>query len=175
MGGNRYVIITPVRDEQEYLASTIDSVAAQTITPAKWIIVNDGSSDETGRIADDASAKYSWIHVIHRSDRGFRQAGTGVIRAFNDGYRTVENEGWDFLVKLDGDLSFDPKYFEKCFDQFAQNERLGIGGGTISQNVNGELVSEAPDDPAFHVRGATKIYKRECWNAIGGLIEAPGW
>lgn len=174
MVGTSYVVITPVRDEQDYLSLTVDSLAAQTVTPSRWIIVNDGSTDATGRIADQAAAKYPWIHVVHRADRGFRQAGTGVIGAFNDGFRAA-NVNWDFLVKLDGDLSFDPDYFEKCFARFARNPRLGIGGGTICQRVDGELVAEAPGDPAFHVRGATKIYKSECWKAIGGLMEAPGW
>jgi poly-beta-1,6-N-acetyl-D-glucosamine synthase len=175
MTGRSYIIITPVRDEESYLASTIDSVAAQTITPKLWVIVNDGSTDDTARIADDAAAKHSWIRVIHRANRGFRQAGTGVINAFNDGYRAIPNSDWDFLVKLDGDLSLSPDYFEKCFVRFNTDSKLGVGGGTICQRIGDQLVSEAPGDPTFHVRGATKIYRRKCWEAIGGLIEAPGW
>jgi hypothetical protein len=80
---------------------------------------------------------------------------------------------WEFVVKLDGDLSFEPDYFEECFRQFSKCHKLGIGGGMIYNLVEGELRWEA--HPMFHVRGATKIYKRECWNDIGGLIRAPGW
>ena len=82
---------------------------------------------------------------------------------------------WDFIVKLDGDLSFEPDYFERCLERFEKDPKLGIGGGTICNMVSGALVVEAPSDPAFHVRGATKIYKRQCWDAIGGLIRQPGW
>jgi len=170
-----YAIITPVRDEEEYLSLTLASVAQQTVIPFRWIIVDDGSTDGTGAIADEAARTYSWVRVIHRTDRGFRQAGTGVIHAFNDGYQAIGNCNWEFLVKLDGDLSFEPDYFEKCFARFACDPKLGIGGGTISQKVGEQLVAEAPNDPVFHVRGATKIYRRRCWEAIGGLLDAPGW
>ncbi|MGZ3577631.1 MAG: glycosyltransferase family 2 protein [Syntrophales bacterium] len=169
----RYVIITPVRDEEAYIHKTLESVASQTILPIEWIIVNDGSTDRTGEIADQQARKNPWIKVIHTKNRGFRQAGTGVIDAFYEGYRTISQKDWEFVVKLDGDLSFQPDYFEASFRQFAKNARLGIGGGMIYNLVKGELQWER--HPMFHVRGATKIYRRECWNDIGGLMKAPGW
>jgi len=169
----RYVIITPVRDEEAYVHKTLESVASQTILPIEWIIVNDGSTDRTGEIADQQARKNPWIKVIHTKNRGFRQAGTGVIDAFYEGYRTISQKDWEFVVKLDGDLSFQPDYFEESFRQFAKNARLGIGGGMIYNLVKGELQWER--HPMFHVRGATKIYRRECWNDIGGLMKAPGW
>jgi hypothetical protein len=76
---------------------------------------------------------------------------------------------------LDGDLAFAPSYFEKCFARFEADARLGIGGGTICGRSNGQLAVESREDPPFHVRGATKIYRRSCWDAVGGLIKAPGW
>jgi hypothetical protein len=79
------------------------------------------------------------------------------------------------LVKLDGDLSFDLDYFENCFARFEQDDKLGIAGGTICSNAGGIIEAEAKDDPRFHVRGATKIYRFACWRDIGGLVKAPGW
>ncbi len=169
----RYVVITPVRDEERYLAQTIDSVCRQTVRPTEWIIVDDGSSDRTGAIADEAAAQHTWIRVIHRRNRGFRKSGGGVVEAFNDGYRTIQCADWEFVVKLDGDLTFAPDYFEQTFAQFRQDPRLGIGGGLIVHDLNGTVKPES--GPRFHVRGATKIYKRACWEAIGGLWTAAGW
>jgi len=171
----KYVIISPVRDEAKYLPRLIRALQGQTITPAKWIIVNDGSKDQTGAIADEAQQTNDWIQVIHRSDRGFRQAGGGVIDAFYKGFEVIADESWDFVVKLDGDLSFEPDYFEQCFRQFEHSPRLGIGGGVVCGLVGGKLEEESKGDPRFHVRGATKIYRRGCWEKIGGLIRAPGW
>ena len=170
-----YVIVSPVRNEAKFLPLTLDSLARQTIRPFRWVIVNDGSADETGRIADEAARQHDWIRVVHRADRGFRQAGGGVIDAFYSGYPLVEKEAWDFIVKLDGDVSFENDYFEKCFGQFAAASRLGIGGGLICNLRDGELVEESKVDPSFHVRGATKIYRAACWKEIGGLLKAPGW
>jgi poly-beta-1,6-N-acetyl-D-glucosamine synthase len=169
----KYVIVTPVRDEQEFIESTIACVASQTIPPTEWIIVNDGSTDRTGDIVNQYAARLPWLRVVHRKNRGFRKSGGGVIEAFYDGFRTIQSDEWNFLVKLDGDLTFSPDYFEKCFHRFQQEPRLGIGGGAIYHALGSELKLEK--NPRFHVRGATKIYKRACWEAIGGLEVAPGW
>jgi biofilm PGA synthesis N-glycosyltransferase PgaC len=169
----KYVVITPVRDEEKYIEATIASVSCQTILPAEWVVVDDGSTDRTGGILDAAAARFSWIHVVHRPNRGFRKSGGGVVDAFYDGYNVLQSDDWKFIVKLDGDLSFSPKYFERCFEHFSRQPRLGIGGGEIWHDLGGELKLEA--SPRFHVRGATKIYKRACWEDIGGLWRAPGW
>jgi biofilm PGA synthesis N-glycosyltransferase PgaC len=169
----KYLIITPARDEEEYLRKTILSVANQSIRPSQWIIVNDGSGDNTGKIIDHYVQIYPWIKAIHRPNRGFREAGGGVINAFYEGYAALESPEWDFLVKLDADLSFSFDYFERCFAEFAKDPLLGIGGGGIYHEVDGELKLE--ENPKFHVRGATKIYRRECWDELGGLLRAPGW
>jgi glycosyltransferase involved in cell wall biosynthesis len=169
----RYVVITPVRDEEEHLPSTIESMIRQTILPQQWVIVDDGSRDATGKIIGDYAARFPWIRAVHRADRGFRKAGGGVVDAFNDGYRALDGSDWEFVVKFDGDLTFDPDYFEKCIDEFTRDPKLGVGGGVICYVENG--VKRFEEVPAFHVRGATKIYRKPCWTAIGGLLAAPGW
>jgi glycosyltransferase involved in cell wall biosynthesis len=175
MSAFRHVVISPVRNEAEFLPETIRCMAAQSVLPAQWIIVDDGSTDSTSSIVKSAAARHPWIKAIHRKDRGFRQAGSGVMEAFYDGYEALSDPGWQFVTKFDGDLSFPADYFEQCFGYFSKDPRLGIGGGTICNVVDDTLEAESKVDPAFHVRGATKIYRRECWEQIGGLIRAPGW
>jgi biofilm PGA synthesis N-glycosyltransferase PgaC len=175
MGHTAYAVITPTRDEEPHLPRAIESMCAQTVPPARWILVNDGSRDRSGAIIDAAAAQHPWITAVHRPDRGYRQAGTGVIAAFYEGFSRIAGEPWDFVAKFDGDLSFPPDYFERCLGEFAADPQLGIAGGTCCKLVNGEVVPEFEGEPAFHVRGPTKIYRRECFEAIGGLIKAPGW
>jgi len=162
-----YVVISPVRDEEVYLRFTIESMLAQTIRPVEWIIVNDGSTDNTAAIIDEYASQHPWIRAVHRDNRGFRKAGGGVVEAFNDGYRALSNDNWQFIVKMDGDLTFQPDYFEKCLNNFQRDPRLGIGGGVICYIENS--VKRIEFCPEFHVRGATKIYRRACWEAIGGF------
>ena len=102
----KYVVITPVRDEEKHIEATIEAVAGQTIRPAEWVIVDDGSSDRTGDIIDQYAAKFPWISVVHRSNRGFRKSGGGVVEAFYDGYKGFTATTGSFVVKLDGDLTF---------------------------------------------------------------------
>jgi glycosyltransferase involved in cell wall biosynthesis len=170
-----YIIVSPVRDEERYIEYTLKAVINQTVKPSLWIIVDDGSTDATGEISDKYAAQYDWIKVLHRKNRGYRAAGSGVIAAFNEGYAGIDIKNWDFIVKLDGDLSFDPDYFERCFSLFAADDTLGIAGGTVFNHRNGELVVDSAGDPPFHVRGATKIYRHACWEKISPLVQAPGW
>ena len=169
----KYVVITPVRDEENYIRFTIQSMINQTLRPQEWIIVDDGSTDKTGSIIDEYEGKYSWIRAVHRENRGHRKAGGGVVEAFTDGYRALSSRDWDFIVKFDADLTFDPDYFERCFKNFDREPTLGVGGGTICHIIDGKKQPE--ECPVFHVRGATKIYRKNCWDAIGGLWPAPGW
>jgi len=168
----KYVVITPVRDEQEFLPRTIASVVRQTIRPAEWIIVNDGSKDGTGEVIAAAACEHPWIRGVDRKDRGFRKWGAGIIEAFYSGFDALSCTDWHFMCKLDGDLSFAPDYFAASFQKFAENSRLGIGGGMLYHEENGVRTLET--HPIFHVRGGTKIYKRECWEAMGGLWVGPG-
>ena len=172
---NDYVVISPVRDEENHITFTLQSVISQTITPLEWVIVDDGSTDNTSGIVEQFAKQYSWIRLLHRKDRGYRKSGAGVIEAFHEGYALLRSQHWDYLVKLDGDLSFAPDYFEECFKSFVAEVELGIGGGTICQLENGQLKVDSAGDPPFHVRGATKIYRRACWEDIKPLIQAPGW
>lgn len=169
----KFAVITPVRDEEKYIQATIECMLRQTVLPVEWMIVDDGSTDQTGVVIDRYAAKHPWVRVIHRANRGFRKSGGGVMEAFRDGYDALITPDWDFIVKFDGDLSFSPNYFEKCFEYFEKDPKLGIGGGEIHHEIAGQMKLE--ENPRFHVRGATKIYRRACWEAIGGLWPAPGW
>jgi len=170
-----YIIITPIRNEEKYIKKTLESMVSQTIQPHEWVIVDDGSTDSTTEIIDKYSKRYRWIKVVHREDRGYRNPGTGVIEAFYAGYKRISVENWQFLVKLDGDLSFDPEYFEECLKRFQSDPKLGIAGGTVLVYKDSKLTIDSPNDPPFHVRGATKIYRRRCWGQIAPLVKAPGW
>jgi len=170
---NHYVVITPVRNEEQYIESTIASMVSQEIKPCEWIIVDDGSSDGTGQIIDRYAQQYPWIKPLHRPDRGFRHAGTGVMEAFQEGYKALTCKIWQYIVKMDGDLQFERSYFRQCFAHFTENSHLGIGGGYIYYQKNGVAYREK--NPLFHVRGATKIYRRKCWEAIEPLLCSPGW
>ena len=169
----KYAIISPVRDEEQYIEKTIRSVIAQTVLPVRYVIVNDGSRDKTGSIIDGYAKKYPWISTVHRADRGYRNSAGGEVDAFYEGYKTLNGAAWDFIVKLDGDLSFDPGYFEQCISCFNAEKDLGIGGGDIYNLDHDKL--ELEREPNFHIRGAAKMYSKECWTALKGMYAINGW
>lgn len=169
----RYIIISPARNEQRYIEKTIRSVVSQTIKPLRWVIVNDGSTDNTEDIIRSYSQNHPWIQLINKPDRGLRELGGGVIEAFNTGYDLIKDIDYDFIIKLDVDLSFESNYFEKLFKKFKKNPKLGIAGGSCYTLHNGKPKIE--EAFKYHVRGPTKIYRRECFEDIGGLIPILGW
>jgi glycosyltransferase involved in cell wall biosynthesis len=169
---NSYVLITPARNEEAYIEKTIQSVISQSVKPLEWIIINDGSTDKTREIIEKYVEKYNWIKIIERPDEGHRP-GVGVVEAFYTGYSQIENKDFDYIVKLDGDLSFEPFYFEKLFQKFKENPRLGMASGKTYVPEGKRLVLERCPD--YHVRGASKVYKKECFKQIGGLSATLGW
>lgn len=169
----KYVIVSPVRNEEDYIRLTLDSVTSQTLPPAEWIIVNDGSTDATGAIVEEYIGRFPWIRLITLSDRGFYFPGTGVVNVFNQGYAAISVPDWNWVVKLDADLSFSADYFEKLLSRFDANPRLGIASGITYLPRNGSWIREdvLPDHPV----GPSKVYRRECWKMMGGLKPVPGW
>lgn len=169
----RYAIVTPARDEAPYLPDLAESMLAQTLPFARWVIVDDGSSDGTTEIARSLAESDDRIEVLVRSGREHR--GTPAeIEAFNLGVgRLGDLAEYAFVGKLDADLVLPPDYFERLAHEFRADPRLGIAGGHCYNRVNGRLVVERV--PSEHVRGATKIYRRDCFDEVGPIPVVPGW
>jgi len=171
----KYVVISPVRNEAKFIEQTIQAMVNQTVQPGEWIIVNDGSTDETAEIVTRYAALYPWLKSVHRDqreDKGDRQRGKGVVDTFYFGYGTLTSRDYEFIIKLDGDVSFEPSYFECLLRQFVSNPKLGIaGGGLYQRSRTGWKLRSSRD----HVSGPAKMYRRACFEAIGGLLPTLGW
>lgn len=145
----------------------------QSVRPALWIIVDDGSRDDTVPIAQAAAAAHDWIRVHRRADRGERKVGGGVVEAFNEGLSLVDLEDYEYVCKLDGDLEFGPRYFERLFEYFAADLRLGTASGKCWLRVGNRLVRERTGDDFS--QGALKTYRVECFRHIGGFVNEVMW
>lgn len=167
-----YCIITPVKNEDEYIERTILSLLSQTLKPKEWIIVNDGSTDNTHDIVKKFSAENRWIKLISRENSG-RPFGSNVVDAFYCGYNVLSSKH-EFIVKLDGDIEFDSIcYFEKLIDRFNQNPNLGLAGGYLYKEVNGRKIYYEKEK--WRVSGAIKMYRWGSFEKIGGLERIYGW
>jgi glycosyltransferase involved in cell wall biosynthesis len=169
----KYVLISPCRDEAEYMRQTLDSVINQSIRPAKWVIVDDGSTDSTPQILAEYRAKYDWIEIVTRSDRGRRLIGPGVVDAFYAGYKTINPDEYHFLCKLDLDLRLPPRYFEILMQRMAADPHIATCSGKAYIYENGQLVNERHGDDMS--LGMTKFYRVSCFKAIGGFVREVMW
>ena len=173
MTGNSYVVITPARNEAKYIRRTLASMLAQTDRPAQWVIVDDGSSDETAQIVAEAAAAHPWITLVRAPDRGERVVGAGVVEAFNAGLAVVEDQRSAFICKLDADLVLPDDYFARLVGYFERDPRLGVACGPVIEEVDGQRVA-LRHEPEM-VFGAAKFFRRACFEEIGGLERAIGW
>jgi len=170
---NRYVLISPCRDEAAYMRQTLDTVISQSIRPAKWVIVDDGSTDATPRILAEYRAQHGWIEVVTRSNRGRRAVGPGVIEAFYAGYETINPDEYDFLCKLDLDLRLPPRYFEILMERMAADPRIATCSGKAYVEKDGRLIDERHGDETS--LGMTKFYRASSFKSIGGFVREVMW
>ncbi len=172
MTDRRYLIISPGRNEAAYMRKTLDSIVAQTVQPALWVIVDDGSTDESPEILAEYTAKHDWIRVINKPDRGHRAVGPGVIEAFYYGLDRVEEE-FPYITKLDLDLELPPRYFETLLERMEADPRIGTCSGKPYIRQGDKLVSERRGDEMSV--GMTKFYRKTCFDAIGGFVREVMW
>ena len=171
----RYLLISPCRDEARYVRRTLDSVAAQSVPPALWVVVDDGSTDETPVILEGYASRLPYLRVVRHKDRGGRQVGPGVIEAFYAGLETVRLEDFDYVCKLDMDLDLPVQYFELLIERMESDPRLGTTSGKpwFVHPQSGTLVPEVCGDEMSV--GMTKFYRISCFKEIGGFVRQVMW
>lgn len=170
-GYPRIALITPVRDEEDYVEAMIDSIVGQQIRPLKWLIVDDGSTDRTPEIVNDYCRRFEFIELLELPRRSERSpGGEGAIAS---ALQRLDLRQFDYLARFDADLLFESNYFGQILDEFHRDPGLGIAGGCLHITRNGRLVMERA--PEYHVRGALKMYRRDCFEQLGGLGNDIGW
>lgn len=167
----RYVLVTPARNEGAYIERTIESVVAQTVRPIKWVIVSDGSTDNTDDIVGSYAARHDWIELVAmppRIERNF----AGKVSAINAGQARLTGVEYDVIGTLDADVSFDPDYYEFLLGKLAEDPALGLVGTPYVDPIN------EPYDYRFvsidHVTGPCQLFRRASWEAIGGYTPVKG-
>jgi glycosyltransferase involved in cell wall biosynthesis len=155
------------------MRQTLDTVVAQSIRPVKWVIVDDGSTDETPRILAEYAKQHDWIKIVTRADRGRRAVGPGVIEAFYAGYETVNPDDYDYLCKLDLDLRLPVRYFELLIERMEKNPHIATCSGKAYIEKNGGLVNERHGDETSI--GASKFYRMSHFKQLGGFVRDVMW
>jgi poly-beta-1,6-N-acetyl-D-glucosamine synthase len=168
-----YLLISPCRNEADFMRKTLDSVLAQSVPPSLWVIVDDGSTDATPAILAEYAARHACIKIVTRADRGHRAVGPGVVDAFYAGLASVDVDAFEFLCKLDLDLELPLRYFEILRERMASNPRLATCSGKAYVWEHGQLVDEGHGDDMS--LGMTKFYRVSCFKAIGGFVREVMW
>jgi poly-beta-1,6-N-acetyl-D-glucosamine synthase len=176
MTPTRLLIVTPVYNEAEHFDRVARGVAAQTRTPDRWIILDDGSDDGTLEVAQAWAERLPYATAISLKTRASRADGLALARearAFNEGIRIAHWHEFTHIGKLDGDIELPPHWFETLLREFRTDPKLGIAGGRLAERT--PLGDRLIPIPATHVHGAVKLYSRQCLEAVGGIPERLGW
>jgi glycosyltransferase involved in cell wall biosynthesis len=173
----RFLIISPMRNEAAHVERVARAVAAQTHPPAEWVVVDDGSTDDTASILRRLENEMAFLRVHGRDADSEpvadRLAVAAAPRAFNYGLSRAGIDDWTHVVKLDGDVELPPDYFERLIERYEEDPALGMAGGNLVE-PSGDRMVMMPI-PQHHVHGAVKCYSRACFDAIGGVQERLGW
>jgi glycosyltransferase involved in cell wall biosynthesis len=165
-----YVLITPARNEAQYIELTLKSMVAQAYPPLKWIIVSDGSTDGTDDLVRKYAASNPWIELLRMPERAGRHFA-GKVYAFNAGYARAKDLNPDIVGNLDADVSFEPDHFEYLMTNFVENPELGVGGSPFRE---GSLQYDYRFSNVENVWGGCQLFRRECYEAIGGYTPVKG-
>jgi poly-beta-1,6-N-acetyl-D-glucosamine synthase len=168
---SKYVLITPVKDEYENFQKCIKSILSQEILPEKWIIINDGSTDGTKDLIDELAASNKWVEPVHNDPDRIRKPGGEFV--LKKGFDLINVRDYEFVVKMDGDLSFEGNFFKYLFNEFKKDPKLGIASGSCFIDVKGKLIEETK--ARVHTRGPMKVYRTQCFVDIGGIEPLLGW
>jgi biofilm PGA synthesis N-glycosyltransferase PgaC len=166
-----YVLITPARNEAQFIDLTLKSVVAQTVRPLKWVIVSDGSTDGTEDIVNGYTKTYPWIQLVRMPERKERHFA-GKVDAFNAGYACVRELNYRVIASLDADISFGADYFSFLLGKLAADPTLGLVG-TPFQEAPGRIYNYRFVS-IEHVSGACQVFRRECFEAVGGYMPVKG-
>jgi len=169
----KILIVSPVRNEGEYIEKTLESVVSQSVLPFKWIIVNDGSSDRTEELVRSYAERFPWIQLVNKPDRGARAVGPGVVEAFYYGLDMEVLDDYDFVCKMDGDISFGPDYFKNLLEKFEADKSLGAASGKPYIVVDGKEIPERTNDEM--VAGQINFYRTVCFKSIDGFVRQVHW
>jgi poly-beta-1,6-N-acetyl-D-glucosamine synthase len=167
----RYVLITPVRNEAEFIEGTLKSVVAQSVLPMKWVIVSDGSTDGTDGIVMKYAADHPWIDFVRIPERRERHFA-GKVQAFNAGYERIRHLPYEVLGSLDGDISFCTDYFAFLLQKLVDDTGLGLVGTPFQED--GKAAYDYRFVSIEHVSGACQVFRRECFEEIGGYTAIKG-
>jgi glycosyltransferase involved in cell wall biosynthesis len=161
-------IVTPVRNEQDMLPKLANSIFSQTELPNRWLIIDDGSSDNTPTIIDDLKRKYNWITSIMLPDRGYYSRGEGSYATAAKGFEYMLSSDVQVFGIFDADISIEETTIKCIRDAFLKSNKLGIYGGEIVElrGDNWVIPIELPKD---FVRGACKFFRRQCYVDIRGI------
>lgn len=162
-----YVLITPARNEELFIEETIKSVVSQTILPKKWVIVSDGSTDNTDEVVKGYICKYKWIELVRMHGRRDRQFAAKVA-CFNAGYEKVNDLEFEVIGNLDADISFEKDYFEFLLKRFYEMPDLGVAGTPFLENGYSSVTDSFEGER--HVAGGAQLFRRRCFEEIGGYI-----
>ncbi len=165
-----YTLVTPVRDEETYIEETLRSVVNQTVLPAEWVIVSDGSTDRTDEIVQPYADKHPFIRFIRNTDQTPRDFASQVF-TIAIGLKQLTNQNSAFIGFLDGDIRLAPTYYQSILAEFQRDEALGLAGGALHQKVGDLFVNQKLSEDS--VAGGVQLFRRACFDAIGGYIPIP--
>jgi glycosyltransferase involved in cell wall biosynthesis len=166
-----YILVTPCKNEQDSLPKLIDLIRDQSIVPSLWVIVDDGSDDNSQQIIENATGTYKWIKSIRLTEKP-RDLGIHVSEVYRAGfdyaisYAHEKSIQYEYIGVVDADLFVEKDYFAFLITELEKNPKLGICSGHVGNMVDGKIIWSVirHDLP----NGGARLWRKECFEDTGG-------
>jgi len=168
-----YVLVSACRNEDAYIEGLIDGIAAQTVRPLRWVIVDDGSTDDTYAHAAARGRDLGFLQIV-RMPGGRPRSFTSQVFAAGHGCQLIKELKFDFVGFLDADIRIEPDYFERLIKFFEDDPRLGLGGGAVVDQYGDRIENVRHGSEDSHVAGGVQFFRRQCFEQIGGYVAIDG-
>ncbi len=172
MQNSSYALVSACRNEEAYIEELIATVAAQTLLPRRWLIVDDGSTDNTYSLARTAGKSLKWLEVV-RTPNGRPRSFASQVYAAQHGYELLRSDDIDFIGFLDADIRLPRDYYEQIVERLCADPGLGLCGGAVLDQYNGYTMDTRQGSEDYHVAGGIQFFRRQCFELIGGYIPVP--
>jgi glycosyltransferase involved in cell wall biosynthesis len=170
---NRYVVVTPARNEARYIGNTLQAFALQTVPPLEWVVIDDGSTDDTAAVVEPFLQSMPFLKLVHADKHGAKRSFSSKAFAMDEGYKALTEKEYDYIGFCDSDISFNPDFFERLLRTLERDPRIGLIGGLIHEPDLMGVWRVTHSNPSWCVGGAVHFFRRPCFEQIGGYPKLP--
>ena len=169
-----YILCTVAKNEEKYFPKTASDVLSQICPPKIWLLLDDGSTDQTSQFMKELTSKYKWVYYYRYSGPRNKDLGRHLACIKNKATEIAITIAlrkkilYEYIGILDADIRIAHQFYESLMNHMRKKPEIGLISAEIEEiDMEGNLYLKngRADIPG----GATMFCRRQCFDDIGGI------